>query len=206
MILKEAFRNANYLADLAENAEFFLQNSANVTRVTEEHLRKKADKDAENETMELPRDTDFNPSDVICFLIHVGKERQTLMEAISKAKAGADIDMDTTIAANKSKQGTLRVLKYLSGIKADEKMVKGKAYRLNNEGNQTTYTYDIRRITKIDFDRNEVKKLAKRLQTEIDKASAKIDLLDVTLEVEYEPVYTVGDSFEDSMETFLSLK
>ena len=42
------------------------------------------------------------------------------------------------------------------------------------------------------------------LQREADEVSSKIDLINVTLEVDYEPKYDLDESFEDSYEKFIS--
>ena len=82
-------------------------------------------------------------------------------------------------------------------------MVKAYGYKFNTVGDQVQYTYDVKEVTTIDFDRNKVKGLGKRLIEEADKVSAQVDKLMVELNVEYSPEFSVNDSFEDAVTQFL---
>ena len=94
------------------------------------------------------------------------------------------------------------VLRYKGGVvkKAE------RGYKFNAEGNQVPYYYNVEDTMEELFDREQLKALLKRLTTESDELSAKIELAYVTGEVNFEPTFDIGDSFEDSMEIFLNMK
>ncbi len=91
----------------------------------------------------------------------------------------------------------------MAALQCTESDEEGKDYLINTDGNQSEYHYTIHSVKTIDFDRDTLKGIIKRLQRESDEASAKIDITNVTLEVEYKPVYDTNDTFEDAYEKFI---
>ena len=202
MILKESFRMQNHLNELMQQAMLFLSKTENVMKVKEEHLRNKSNPNAENETVEVRRDSDMEADKVIELYLDLLAEREKLAKAISKAKASADIDMDAALSINKTKQAAIERFRGLARLKSNETMESGRDYLINTEGNQTAYVYTIRAVKTIDFDRDALKGIIQRLQRESDAVSAKIDLLNVTLEVDYTSKYDFEESFEDAYVKF----
>ena len=206
MILKESFRMQNHLNALSSEALYFMTNYENMMSIKEEHLKSKSNPKAEDETVEVKKMTDMIPNMVIGLYTDVLKEKEKLSEAISRAKAKAEIDMDSALAINKAKQDAVSRLKSIAYLQASDTVTTGKDYLINSEGNQTPYYYNIRTVKTIDFDRDGLKGIIKRLQREADEVSTKIDLLNVTLEVDYEPKYDFDTSFEDAYEQYTSSK
>ncbi len=200
MKLKEAFRMQNHLSILAEEAADFIRERENVVTTIEQHQRSKGNPAAADEEVEVKRQTEMEPNKVIDLYMDLIAEKEKLALEIGKAKAQADIDMDAAIASNKSKQEAMNDLKLLSRIAASETKFNGRDYLINSEGNQMPYVYPVVSVSTIDFDRNAVKGMLRRLQRETDEVSAKIDLLNVSLEVAYTPKYEIGESFEDVYE------
>ena len=124
-------------------------------------------------------------------------EKDILSKAISKSKSDASIDIDAATSSNKDRQAFIRRLRYMSDMKSYEKVSEGSGYKLNNEGNQVPYMYDIKKVTSINFDRNKVKKLIKSLSELCDKVSAEIDRVLITQEVEFEPKWSLTDTLEE---------
>ena len=204
MILKESFRMQNHLNALSSETLYFMTNYENMMSIKEEHLKSKSNPKAEDETVEVKKMTDMIPNMVIGLYTDVLKEKEKLSEAISRAKAKAEIDMDSALAINKAKQDAVSRLKSIAYLQASDTVTTGKDYLINSEGNQTPYYYNIRTVKTIDFDRDGLKGIIKRLQREADEVSTKIDLLNVTLEVDYEPKYDFDTSFEDAYEQYTS--
>ncbi|MBR5944209.1 MAG: hypothetical protein IKZ94_04605 [Lachnospiraceae bacterium] len=204
MILKESFRMQNHLNALSSEALYFMTNYENMMSIKEEHLKSKSNPKAEDETVEVKKMTDMIPNMVIGLYTDVLKEKEKLSEAISRAKAKAEIDMDSALAINKAQQDAVSRLKSIAYLQASDTVTTGKDYLINSEGNQTPYYYNIRTVKTIDFDRDGLKGIIKRLQREADEVSTKIDLLNVTLEVDYEPKYDFDTSFEDAYEQYTS--
>ena len=198
MILKESFRMQNHLSDLSAQALTFLADRSNVMKVKQEHLRSKSNPNAADETQEVLRPTDMEPDKVIDLYLDILSEREKLSAAISRAKSTAGIDIDSAISINKEKQNAIMHFKLLAALKSSETTSTGRDYLINTEGNQTPYVYTIKSVNTIDFDRDSLRGIIKRLQREADEVSAKIDLINVTLEVDYESKYDLDESFEDA--------
>ena len=199
MNLKESYRYANYLDSLLRRAYTYLGNTGFVTTTVEEHLRSKSNPDVDDETIEVqkPYDVEFTPNQVIDFVVKVLDEKEKLSDAIAKAKSTTEINIDNAVAMNKKKQSFVSVLNGIADIKPSEKIVNGTGYKFNQEGNQVKYFYSIKQITSIDFDRKNIRNLIKKYAKETDDISTKLDLIEVTINVEYEPLFDINDNFEE---------
>ena len=201
----------NFLDGLMEEGMDLLRTDSFITKMKETHLRSKANPEAEDEVIEVSNSTtiideyaipelvelDFDTNRVICFMQEVLEEKDILSKAISKSKSDASIDIDAATSSNKDRQAFIRRLRYMSDMKSYEKISEGSGYKLNNEGNQVPYMYDIKKVTSINFDRNKVKKLIKSLSELCDKVSAEIDRVLITQEVEFEPKWSLTDTLEE---------
>lgn len=200
MNLKESYRYANYLDMLLNTAYRYLKNKGFVTSTKQNHLRSKANNEASDEVIEVqkPYDVDFTPNDVIDFVIDVITEKELLVNAIAKAKASTEINIDNAISMNKKKQEFVGVLNMIANIKPSENTTQGTDYKFNpQDGNQIRYYYNIEEIVTIDFDRNDVKSLIKKYRKECDNISAKLDFIEINAIVEHEQKYDISDTFED---------
>lgn len=167
MKLKESFRYMNFLDGLMEEGIDLLRTDSFITKMKETHLKSKANPEAEDEVIEVSNSTtvideygfqpspdlvdiselvelDFDTNRVICFMQEVLEEKDSLSKAISKSKSDASIDIDAATSSNKDRQAFIRRLRYISDMKSYEKVSEGSGYKLNNEGNQVSYVYDIK--------------------------------------------------------------
>ena len=199
MNLKESYRYANYLDSLLRRAYTYLGNTGFVTTTVEEHLRKQSNPDVENETIEVqkPFDVEFKPNDVIDFVVKVIEEKDKLSDAIAEAKSTTEINIDNAISMNKKKQGFVSVLNGIADIKPSETKTTSKSYKFDINGEQKPYVYDVNRKTSIDFDRTDVRNLIKKYLKETDDISTKLDLIEITTQVDIEPRFDVNDKFEE---------
>lgn len=206
MYLKEAFRYQNYLNELISATTSYLTTDQYTTKTVQEHLRKKANPDAENETIDLTaeRVLTCTANQMVDFLQHLIDEKQKLTKAISDAKKNCGIDIDAEVANNRIRQSVAATLSRMGNMKPTERMTRAYAYKFNAEGNQVQYAYEVKEVTTIDFDRNKVKGISKKLIQCADEASTAIDKAMVELAVDYVPNYSVNDSFEDAIEQFLT--
>ena len=206
MYLKEAFRYQNYLNELISATTSYLNGGQYTTKTVQEHLRKKANPDAENETIDLSaeRALAYTANQMVDFLQHLIDEKLKLTKAISEAKKGCSIDIDAEVANNRIRQSVAATLSRMGNMKPSERMTRAYAYKFNAEGNQVQYAYEVKEVTTIDFDRNKVKGISKKLIQCADEASTAIDKAMVELAVDYNPNYSVNDSFEDAIEQFLT--
>lgn len=199
MNLKESYRYANYLDRLLMTADTYLRNKGFVTTTEQNHLRSKANPDAQDEKIEVqkPYDVDFTPNDIIDFVVKVINEKENLFSAIADAKAATEINIDNAIAMNKKRQSFVNTLNSIVSIKPNETQSMGKDYKFDINNEQKPYSYQIISKTSIDFDRTSVKGLIKKYNKECDEVSSKLDEIEITTHVDFTPLFDVNDSFED---------
>ncbi len=199
MNLKEAFRYQNFLDELLGTAYSYLNNKNFVVSTVETHLKSQVNPDAKDEVIEVqkPYDVEFTPNELIDFVVKVVNEKEKISNIISDAKMRTEIDIDVAIALNKKKQGFARVLQSLSNIKSGEKVKNASDYKFNTDGNQVSYYYKINEVTKIDFNRNDVRGLYKKLLKETDEVSTKLDSILINTELDFNPSWDINDSFEE---------
>lgn len=199
MNLKEAFRYQNFLDELLGTAYSYLNNKNFVVSTVETHLKSQVNPDVKDEVIEVqkPYDVEFTPNDLIDFVVKVVNEKEKISNIISDAKMRTEIDIDVAIALNKKKQGFARVLQSLSNIKSGEKVKNASDYKFNTDGNQVSYYYKINEVTKIDFNRNDVRGLYKKLLKETDEVSTKLDSILINTELDFNPSWDINDSFEE---------
>lgn len=199
MNLKESYRYANYLDSLLNKVYAYLGNKGFVTTTKQNHLRSKANKEAEDEMIDIqkPFDVDFTPNNVIDFAVKVLAEKEALSKAIAAAKACTEINIDNAVAMNKKKQAFVYALNGIVNLKPTEKTIAGRAYKFDINNEQKPYIYDVTETTTIDFDRNDVKALIRKYNKECDEISAKLDAIEINTEVSFVPRWDVNDVFED---------
>lgn len=198
MNLKESYRYSKFLDTLLEAAYAFLNDKSFITTTTEKHLRSKTYSEAQDETLVVKKpDVDFDTNRLIDFVVEVLDERDRLLEAIALAKSKTEFNIDNAISMNKKKQSVARLFTKMAGIKPSESVSRGTGYRFNNEMNQVPYYYDIEKITEIDYNRNDVRNLAKKYFTQADEISSKIDAIEINTEVPFTCKWDVNDSFDN---------
>ena len=209
MNLKEAFRFQNKLESLIVDTENILDDKDCVTLTKRTYLYKKANPDAENETVTIIPDTEYyrQLNEMIEFAVYLLDQREKLSEAINKAKRGLPLDLDGEVSLNRYRQRLSESFRRMARIKSREvtETNGGVGYRFNNEGNQVAYKCDVERVTTINFNRNTVRKYAAQLSEKADNASAEIDRCMINYEVDYQPEFDVNDSFDEVFEKFTAM-
>ena len=172
--------------------------------ITKNHLRKKANAEAEDMMETVDVGEFFKNDDVLKFMTMLVEERSKLTNAIGKAKASIGFDLDAAIETNKFRQTVANRVKTMLRFTASKRTERGTDYKFNVEGNQTQYYYDIEVKANEAFDRSVAKDTMRKLILEADKVSAEIDSAMINTMVEYDAPFNVNDSFEDVMTDFLS--
>lgn len=207
MNLKEAFRYQNKLSTFMGEAQCILGRDSNVTKVENTYLRRKAAPDEEDETVVVTPETEYADqiTNVAKFLLFLLEEKGRLAASIRAAKNELDIDLDSEVSLNSTRQEIARIFYHLNNLRASEQVVSngGTGYRFNAEGNQISYRCDVRRVTTINYDRNVIRSMLARLNDTSDETSAKIDLCMVTASVDYTPPFNVNDSFADVLDAYM---
>lgn len=206
MNLKEAFRYQNFLERMMKEAMFSISNKEHCLAVTKTHLRKRVNPNAEDMQETVDVEPFFKNDDVLRFMEWLVQERGYLTHAINQAKRESAMDMDAAIETNKFRQQVSTALKSMLRYTPRKSTERGCDFTFNNEGNQTTYYYDVDVESTEAFDRAGAKHLLRSITAESDDVSAQIDSVLVNSCVKYEPKYNVNESFEDVMDAFISHK
>lgn len=196
MNLKEAFQAQNKISDLLNHITDYLSDSDNVVTITEKHLRSKALAGQQDETVDVSRkDEDaFDVGRLLDIWQKLMEEKERLGAAIGKAKADMTFNLDAAVDSNKARRSFLIMLQGLANRKSSHELMKGsgKGYVFNNDGNQTSYCYDIDRIKTIDYDRNKVRAMVKELNRISDETSIKIDEALLHTKVDFTPKFDLS--------------
>ena len=118
--LKEAFQAQILINQLFICAQNYIEKIDNVIIVKENHLRSKAlegQADASYDITNL-ESKKFPTDKIIKFLQLLINEREKLANAISKAKASMDFDLDAAVYTNKSRHSLAKTLDYLNSIQS----------------------------------------------------------------------------------------
>ena len=206
MNLKEAFRYQNKLQSFMDEAQGILDSDANVTKVENTYLRHKVMAEAEDETVLIAPETEYYEqiTDIAQFLLYLLNEKDKLFAAIRTAKDALDIDMDSEVSLNATRQSIARTFKRMNDLRNSEQTISngGTGYRFNAEGNQISYRCDVKRVTTINYDRKVIRGELSKLNKQADETSTKIDLCLVTSKVDYEPPFDVNSSFAEAFEVY----
>ena len=122
MNLKEAFRFQNRLEYLIEKAENILDDEECVTLTKRTYLYKKANPEAENETVTVISDTEYyrQLNEMIEFAVYLLDQREKLSEAINKVKYNLPLDLDGEISLNRYRQRLAETFRRMARIKSKE--------------------------------------------------------------------------------------
>ena len=199
MNLKEAFRFQNKLQSLMDEAERILADDRNITQVKVTALYKKAMPEQENETTVEPAPSEYadHIDAMAAFLLHLLGEREKLSRAIRAAKERQEMDMDSEVSLNSTRQSLASFFRHMVDLRNSEKLLPGGAtgYRFNAEGNQVPFRCDAKRVVTIHYDRNRVRSYLKQLTEKSDQVSAQLDRCLINSQVDYDAPFDVNDSF-----------
>ena len=162
--------------------------------------------EAADETVMIAPETEYSEqiTDVARFLLFLVGEKARLFAAIRQAKDALDIDMDSEVSLNVTRQSIARTFKRMNDLRNSEQIIAngGTGYRFNAEGNQVSYRCDVKRVTTINYDRGFIRAELARLNRQADETSTRLDLCLVTSAVDYVPPFDVNASFADAFATF----
>ena len=207
MNLKDAFRFQNKIKALLVEAGTLLSSDCNITTVTSTHMRSKVSSELEDTTAE---ETSFKYPDHVTHLVEfyrmLLREKAKLASAIREAKRTLAVDIDSESSLNSDRHEFRRILKHMADLKGSDKVsTTGVGYKLNTDGEQVSYRYDVRSVTKINYDRKLIRKILAEINTEADAISSQIDGCLVNTNVNYTPSFDVNDSFDSIFENYCGI-
>lgn len=216
--LKESFRTMNFLDNIINSLTYYVRDTNNAIKVTEKHYRSKSNSDAIDEDIDATTERTYKDTSIvdIAYLIEkLIEEKTKLALAIGEAKKWNTIDykendkslsLDSAVETAKKSRDFANVLKTLIDLKSSETKKQGVDYKFNAEGNQMPYKYDITVVKGIDFNRNNINALYKKLLDKADKISTLIESAMLKEIVEYECPYSIHDSVTDIVEKYTASK
>ena len=206
MDFNDACRYQNFLKSMFNRACRNVMDSEFITTTVKVHHMKDAVKTAEDkiEVSKSPfDDPSITPDKMIKVALAIIDERERLANAISLAKAQADLQIDAACMINKDKNTFAAYLTDIGQMKTSETESNGTAYVMNEiDGKQTQYVYKVTTVKKINFDRNFVKGVTSRLKREMKETSKEIDRFNLDVQVDFEPRWSEDDSLEDILINF----
>ena len=205
MTLKDSFQYQNYLEKMLTQVRCDLESSVNVMKVTEYHMRSKVREDAQDEVIDATGERDFSctPNDLINVMMALLDEKIAITKAIGDAKHGW-FELDSEIAANRTRRQVCEVLSTLSSRKPKELMGTGNALCFNVNGEPVSYNYDVKTVKTIDYDRTKVKELYRNLMAESQKISNEADDYCLNCTVNFDPKFSVVDTIDDVIEKVMT--
>ena len=197
----DACRYQNHLRDLFTEVVLLLSDNDFITTTVNTHHMSDANKVMSDkvEVVSGPfDDLGITPEKVVDLALDIISERENLANAISIAKAQADLQIDAACMANKDKRTLVSYLNNMGKKKSRETEGNGTFYALNEvDGKQTPFIYKITTVEKINYDRNKVKGIANRLNRGMKETSKEIDRYNLDIQVDFEPRWSEEDSIED---------
>ena len=203
MNLKESFRYQNFLESMMTQAQASLVTPNHAMKTVYRHLKSKANDSFKDEEIEAEVEVFFPNDNVIGLSLLLARERQTLGEAIGRAKASLPFDLDAAVDSNKFRQRLCGSLRSLMNRKPGVKTTESYAYAFDVNGVQSRYLYPMEVVTTDAFDREAARRVLRNTIADADAISAEIDAAMINTAVDYTPPFDVNDTFEDVMTAFI---
>lgn len=207
MNIKEAFRYQNAVSKwLSELTDYFSDDDDNVTKITEQHMKSKANPSAMDETISKfsLRKYQYSVDSMIDCLMALIEEKENVSGAIFFAKRNCGFDLDGFVAVNRARQSVSSLLRDISLIKPKTRQNLGSDYKFNEEGNQVKYYYPVYTSREPDFNTEKARMLAKELIQKADASSSQHDKVMIETEVNFIPRFDVNDTLDAILMQFCS--
>lgn len=216
--IKEAFRYQNFLDKNLSSLLSTLGNKSNALKVEEIHYKSKSNSEALDETVDQTAERTYPNATVVdlSFLVkQLVNQKLKLSLAIENAKRdlflewkedGQSLTLDTAVEFAKKNREQANTLKYLVDLKASEKKSQASSYKFNVAGDQVLYKYDVSQTTTLDFDKNIINDMYKKLLNVADTLSTQIELAMLKEIVDFVPLYNIHDSIVDVVDKYIANK
>lgn len=208
--MKEAGRYANFLDRTIDELIYMANNEmdSKIYSITEIHKKSASYKDAADETIEVEfeDDSEIDIENLTKLLEDLFMEKAKLAQSIAEAKKDLIIEIEDNDNMNLDaaleyakllRRFSESYLRPLSTKKDRKTKEKRTGYAFNVEGNQTPYIYDAEIITKVIFDTRPLAEKIKINNGLADKISQRIDLAMNLESVDFTPMFSYLDSYED---------
>lgn len=214
MNLVEACKLAKNIEALKYQIADVISSPDYAAKITERHLKSKADENLADETIEreVTKMYDITTEQAIQLLDILMQKKAELSSAIEAAKHDIRIDVngmklayDSAIEYNKSLRDlAIYRMNRLNRLKEGVVKTTASAYRFNVEGNQTPYKYDVEIETTLLIDAKDTKNKEKNYRKLADEISTKLDEAKLNTKIDLDLGIEVNDTLEDVIDAFLN--
>ena len=209
MTLKEAYRYQNLIGDFIRMTTAEM-NADNAMVTHHLHLRKQASADLDDyDEIVQKEDHKYSIEQLLDFACDLLEEKKRVSFAISEAKMRAskelNCDIDALTNVNIATRQVVSALNYVLSLKPTKRTIQGNGTKINLNGDQVPFVYNIEATTQLNYDRAILKEMYKKMMEEADRNSNAIDTISGgVITVNFEPQYSFADTFEDAIEQFLA--
>lgn len=211
--INEACKLAKNIENWKDTLSYLINSREYIYKTTEVHMKKASNPEAEDETKtseeKNQKQYDITIDEIIELVGVLIEEKGKISRAIEDVKHSISIDvkgvaltLDPAIEYNKGLRKFIYSLSSLNKAKNTNSESQGRDYKLDNEGKQTPYYYNVKSTCEITFDKDESKKLEKELKKLADRISVDIDKAKINTLVEVDTVYDINDTLEDVISRF----
>lgn len=198
MNLKEAFRYQSFITRLSTEASMLLGSNETIVSVTEHHMLSEASPELQDKTVEKQRPVfDPDPAKIITLMEKLIETRETLTTAIAEAKYYCYRNLDALLETNKMRKVLASALQTAIKMPRAETEVNATGYKFNNEGNQTPFTYKVKRVPVPRIEISQLKAKNSEVRKKADETSTDIDQIMVNTTVDFDPPFDINSTLEE---------
>lgn len=182
----------------------------------ENHLRSKVSSDLADEVIDIEDTREYNLTveDILVIVDSLMEKKARLSSAIEDAKHNISIEVnghtlsyDSAIEYNKSlRDFVIYSMRILNRKKEGTSTRQNRGYKMDAEGKQTSYIYDVEVTTTFTFDKANAKKKEKEYRKLADEVSTKIDEAKLTNYIDIDIDIDTSDTLEDIINAYLTKK
>lgn len=200
MVLKEAYRYLKFLNCLHAEILNKVRYDSDVTFVTiKSHLKNDVIPSIPNIDEIENEDYEYKLDVLIRLDAAITAEHEFICAGVKQAKASAIVDPDLATQTNIMRRESAEALKKILASRGDETSTKGQSYVLDSNGIPNPYTYEMKIVTRLRFDPQEIRRNMKDILSIADNRSTTIEELLSTIELDSDvkPRFDVNDTFDD---------
>lgn len=198
MNLKEAFRYQSFIARLSAEASILLGSNETIVSVTEHHMLSEASPELQDRIVERQRPVfDPDPAKIIALVEKLIETREALTTAIAEAKHDCHRNLDALLETNKLRKVLATALQTAIKMPRAETEVNATGYKFNNEGNQTPFTYKVKRTPTPRIEISRLKAKNSEVRKKADETSTDIDQIMVNTAVDFDPPFDINSTLEE---------
>lgn len=197
MNLKDAFRFKHVIHDMIDEACRIMMSRETIYDVSEQHLKSQVIATEKDETITVcpTRKYSMNAAQVFNFIQKLMNEYQLLSLKIDMAMSRNIATYKAMLDVTRQVRAVANSLNHLTTCARTERQEVGAATYINAAGDASSYTYPKKIVSTPTFNVEELQEALKNLLDQADKNSNELEKKLIETEVDYQPKFSVNDSF-----------